>query len=101
VTALLALAALFAVALVLSSVRRRSPAWAYLVAGSALAIALTAITANVVGGIAFELTVAAIAGALRISSSVTSSRRRARNLRRRAERQVARASAERRERVAA
>jgi hypothetical protein len=101
VTALATLGSLLAAALVLASVRRRSLAWAYAVAGSALAVVLLAITANVVGTVGFEVAVLAIAGGLRISSTLTSSRRRARNLRRRQERQLARAAAERRERVAA
>ena len=100
-TALATLASLLAAALVLASVRRRSLAWAYAIAGSALAVVLLAITANTVGAVGFEVTVLAIAGALRVSSTVMTSRRRARNLRRRQERQLARAAAERRERIAA
>jgi hypothetical protein len=101
VIALIGLAALLPVALVVASYARRSLAWGYVVAGSATAAVLVAITANVVGGVGFEATVLTIGGALRLLAAVGASRRRARNLRRRQQRQLARVAAAQRDRVAA
>ena len=90
------LALLLLVAIAVAAVTRLSLARAFLVAGSALALPLTAITGNVVGGTGLEVTVGLLALAFSLVTGTRTSQRQAKSARRREARQLMRSELERR-----
>ena len=90
------LASLLLVAVGVAAVTRLSLARAFLVAGSALALPLTAITGNVVGGTGLEVTVGLFALAFSLVTGTRTSRRQTKSARRREARRLMRSELERR-----
>ena len=87
---------LLLVAVAVAAVTRLSLARAFLVAGSALALPLTAITGNVVGGTGLEVTVGLLTLAFSLVTGRRTSRRQTESTRRREARQLMRSELERR-----